>query len=137
MKRSIQGLVCLFLFQGFIAAAPQSALAQTPKCSTVKDCAQQMVAIASSLKAENVALTKRVAELEKLVAKIPADMAAAREARVKHLASGGQTIVNNGGNGQSELCPEQYYMVGAKWQVDGGGPHGIMSWFGPICRLLR
>ena len=28
------------------------------------------------------------------------------------------------------------FMVGARWQVDGGGPHGIMSWFGPICRNL-
>lgn len=40
------------------------------------------------------------------------------------------------GNGQSSLCPQGQYMVGARWQVDAGGPHGIMSWLGPVCRAF-
>lgn len=45
--------------------AIQSARAADAECVTVKDCAQQMVNLANELKADNIALTKRVEELEK------------------------------------------------------------------------
>ena len=52
------------------------------------------------------------------------------------LAMGTEVIPAPGGNGKSKTCPDGSFMVGALWQVDGGGPHGIMSWVSPVCRMI-
>ena len=106
------------------------------ECASVKDCAQQMVALANELKKENVALVKRIEALEADLAKYKADDATALEARVATLRSGSNSNDFPGGNGLSGVCPAGKFMVGALWQNDSGGPHGIISWFGPICRNL-
>ncbi|WP_157775419.1 hypothetical protein [Hartmannibacter diazotrophicus] len=111
------------------------AQAQT-ECVTVKDCAQQMVILANALKDENAALLKRVVALEADLAKYKTDDAAALEARVVKLRTGSNSNDFPGGNGESGVCPGGKFMVGARWQSDSGGPHGILSWFGPICRDL-
>jgi hypothetical protein len=65
------------------------------------------------------------AQSDPLAAKIKAD-----------LRMGIEIIPAPGGNGKSRTCPEGSVMVGALWQVDGGGPHGILSWVSPICRTM-
>jgi len=112
-----------------------SALAQT-ECATVKDCAQQMVALANELKEENKALLKRVEALEADLAKYKTDDAAALEARVARIRTGSNSNDFPGGNGTSGVCPAGKFMVGARWNVYSGDAHGIMNWIGPICRDL-
>lgn len=112
------------------------AAAAKDECKTVKDCAENMVALANDLKKENAALTARIASLEAALASQSKEAAAALERRIATLRKGTNQYSNPGGNGESGLCPEGTYMVGARWQTDGGGPHGIMSWFGPICRTM-
>lgn len=106
-------------------------------CRTVKDCAQEMVSIASDLKADNEKLHRRITQLEEALAATAKELRTERDSQWKAMREKNQThIVNNGGNGESEVCPVGFYMVGAKWQSDGGGPHGIISWFAPVCRRL-
>ncbi|PIV78777.1 MAG: hypothetical protein COW54_07665 [Rhodobacteraceae bacterium CG17_big_fil_post_rev_8_21_14_2_50_63_15] len=106
-------------------------------CTTTKDCAQEIVKVATELKAENKTLRSQITELQ---TKLDAAVAALRNERNAAFAAmreQGQTAWHqSGGNGKSVLCPPGHYMVGANWQSDVGGPHGIISWFGPICRKL-
>jgi hypothetical protein len=88
------------------------------------------------LKADNAVLLKRVVALEADLAKYKADDAAALEARVAKLRTGADSNDFPGGNGKSNICPPGKFMVGALWQSDSGGPHGILSWLGPVCRNL-
>lgn len=127
-------VTCVALLSA-VAVNQANAQAQ-PECATVKECAQQMVAIANDLKEENVALLKRIEALEANLAKYKTDDAAALEARVAQLRKGSNSNDFPGGNGVSGICPPGKFMVGARWQSDGGGPHGIISWFGPVCRNL-
>ena len=120
---------------GLVAFASGPASAQE-ECGTVKQCAQQMVDIAKGLKEENVALLERIVKLEADLAQEKADSANALEARVLKLRTGANSNDFPGGNGTSGVCAPGKFMVGALWQADGGGPHGIMSWIGPICRDL-
>lgn len=111
-------------------------VAAQEECSTVKDCAQDMVTIANELKAENAALILRIEALEAALAKQASDTATALENRIARLKAGSDSNSFPGGNGVSGICPAGTYMVGARWQSDGGGPHGIISWFGPVCRSM-
>ena len=95
-----------------------------------------MVALANGLKAENAALLKRIEALEAELAQQKTASAQALEARVIKLRKGSNSNDFPGGNGHSGVCPARKFMVGAQWQSDNGGPHGIISWFGPICRNL-
>lgn len=106
-------------------------------CATTKDCAQQIVEIAKELKSENEMLNKRINDLETALANATAQL---RQETIDSFAvqraKPELTYVNNGGNGQSELCPQGQYMVGVKWLNTSGGPNGIMAWLAPICRQL-
>jgi hypothetical protein len=119
-----------------VASVPAGTAFAQEDCGTVKECAEDMVALANELKAENTALLARITALEAALAQQARDNAAALESRIARLKAGSNQNPHPGGNGQSGLCPKNTYMVGARWQVDGGGPHGIMSWFGPICRTM-
>lgn len=120
----------------FLATGATSAANAQAECATVKDCAQQMVAVTTELKAENAALLRRVEALEADLAQYKADDAAGLETRVAKLRTGSNSNDYPGGNWTSGICPEGKFMVGALGQSDGGGPHGILSWIGPICRNL-
>ncbi len=111
--------------------------AQEKECETVKDCAQQMVRIGNQLRADNAALTKRVEELEKALDKLRNDIAPAIEARVATLKGGSDFIPQPVGNARSNTCPAGSYMVSILHQLDSGGPHGITSWLGVVCRPLN
>jgi hypothetical protein len=124
-------LGCLALMLFFFNAS--HAFAQ--ECTTTKECAQQMVELANDLKAENIALAKRIDELEAALAKQSTAATAALNAKFKTLRGGSaEETPKPGGNGRSAVCPKGRYMVGTLWQSDGGGPHGILSWISPICR---
>lgn len=123
------------LFLSVVLLLPHPADAQE-QCSTVKDCAQDMVSIANELKEENAALLLRIEALEAALAKQASDAATALENRITRLKSGSDSNSFPGGNGVSGICPAGTYMVGARWQSDSGGPHGIISWFGPVCRSM-
>lgn len=55
---------------------------------------------------------------------------------LQELRKGTEVIPKPGGNGHSEKCPDGSVMVGVLWQVDSGGPRGIISWISPVCRTL-
>lgn len=121
----------------YVTNAPNEVQAQDKAvCATVKDCAQAMVVLANDLKNENAALLKRIVALETELTNYKAEDAKALEARIARLRTGADSNDFPGGNGYSGNCAAGKFMVGARWQVDTGGPHGIMSWFGPICRDL-
>ena len=40
----------------------------------------------------------------------------------------------DGGNAVTSLCPPGSYMIGARFQIDKGGPHGIISNILPVCK---
>lgn len=111
--------------------------AHAQSCSTVTECAQEMLDVAADLKAENERLSARVLELEKALGErtsaIRSEISRSLDAvRSKSTLN----YVNNGGNGISEMCPQGQYMVGAKWLNTSGGPNGIIAWFAPVCREL-
>ena len=124
------------LLAGFVAFHSNTP-AQAQECTTTKECAQQMVLLANELKAENIALAKRVNDLETALANQSAAATAALNARFATLQNGGaEDIPTAYGNGKSSLCANGHYMVGIMWQIDGGGPHGIISSTQPICRTF-
>lgn len=125
-------MFCVFVY----LAIPTMAVSQE-ECGSVKECAQEMVNIANELRQENAALLLRIEGLEKALEKHAQDAEALEVKRFGNLLkAGSETIPNPGGNGASEKCPAGYYMVGARWRSDPGGPHGILSWIGPICRRV-
>lgn len=125
----------LFVILGFGLGTINQAHAQD--CSTVTECAQEMLEVAADLKAENERLSARVLELEKALGErtstIRSEISQSLDA-VRNKST--LNYVNNGGNGTSEMCPQGEYMVGAKWLTTEGGPHGIIAWFAPVCREL-
>ena len=121
-----------------IAAIALAAMQSIPavakdECTTVKQCAQQMVLLANELKKENTALAARVAALELALERRTVE--AAIESRLTRFRLGSKNTVRPGGR-ESELCPEGQYMVGANFEIREGVPHGYISWFGPICRTM-
>lgn len=121
------------LLFGLWASAPAIA---KDECITVKKCAEDMVTLANQLKQENAALIARIVALEVALTRQGVESATMLEQRIARVKTGTDQYAYPGGNGVSGLCPPSTYMVGARWQVDGGGPHGIMSWIGPICRTM-
>jgi hypothetical protein len=55
----------------------------------------------------------------------------------KSIVIGGNELPSDGGNRKSPTCPENTYMIGNRFQIDGGGSHGIVSNIFPICRSLN
>ncbi|WP_417307925.1 hypothetical protein [Devosia sp.] len=55
---------------------------------------------------------------------------------IQTIADGQERIPSPQGNGKSATCPAGSYMTGMLWQVDSGGPHGIISWLGPVCKTF-
>ena len=49
----------------------------------------------------------------------------------------GRELPSNGGNVKTDVCPEGSYMIGNRFQIDGGGPHGIVSSIYPVCRTIN
>jgi len=49
----------------------------------------------------------------------------------------GRELPSNGGNQKSAVCPENSYMIGARFQIDRGGPSGIVSNIFPVCRAIQ
>ena len=47
-----------------------------------------------------------------------------------------QPYPTSAGNVQTSLCPPGAYMVAARFQIDSGGPHGIVSNIFPICKAI-
>lgn len=105
------------------------------QCKTVKECAEGMVTLANTLQKENQQLLARIQALELALAKQKVETAAALEKRISELKTGNDQEFF-GGNGKTSTCPPGSYMVGARFQSDGGGPHGIISSFGPTCRTM-
>jgi len=104
-------------------------------CKTVKECAEDMVTLANALKKENEQLLARIQALELALAQQKVDTAAALEKRLSVLKAGNDQETF-GGNAKTSTCPQGTYMVGARFQVDHGGPHGIVSSLGPTCRTM-
>jgi len=55
----------------------------------------------------------------------------------RKLLGGGEIIPQPVGNGRSATCPSGSYMVSILWQIDSGGPHGIVSNVQPVCKSLK
>lgn len=123
------------LIVGVLLCFAGGALAKE-ECTTVKECAQQMVIVANELKEENKALLVRVTLLEKALAKQAELNAAALEKRFERAKNGSNLNLFPGGNTDSGECTPGSFMVGVRRQTDGGGPHGITSWLFPVCRTM-
>ena len=96
-----------------------------------------MVALANELKAENAALTKRIAELEKELETQAQAVNKALNERFEAIRSGNVVYpVIGGGNSQSASCPDGTFMVAARYRTDAGGPAGIVSSIFPVCRTI-
>lgn len=104
-------------------------------CKTVKECAEGMVTLANTLQKENQQLLARIQALEIALAQQKVETAAALEKRIGALKAGNDQELF-GGNGKTPTCPPGSYMVGARFKIDSGGPHGIISDFGPTCRTM-
>jgi hypothetical protein len=137
MTFDLYRLCTALTFVSAICAPACSSARADEECTTVKDCARQMVELANDLKAQNVALTKRVQELEGALNKQARDAAAALEARITQLKNGTEQIPAPLGNSRTATCPPGTTMVAVLFQSDGGGPHGITSFLSPVCRTLN
>lgn len=124
-------------FGSLISLASFGARAEDKQCGSVKECAQQMIDLANDLKAQNIALTKRIEDLEAALAKQAKDTAAAIEARITQLKGGSEVIPQPLGNSRTTPCPSGAVMVAILFQSDSGGPHGITSALAPVCRTLN
>ena len=100
-------------------------------CGSVKACAQQMVDLANALKTENVALTKRVQDLEQALNKQIGQLR-------NNLGSWDTNIVDENRppapvNDGTIKCDSGYYMVGVNFQRVSSG----LNWAQAICRKLN
>lgn len=130
-RRFLLGTAAGALAVSFLMATASAA----EPCKTVKECAEGMVTLANTLKKENQQLLVRIQALELALAQQKVETAAALEKRLSALKAGNDQE-SFGGNGKTATCPPGSYMVGARFQSDGGGPHGIISSFGPTCRTM-
>ena len=110
-------------------------------CSTVVECAQQSVEAGEAaqkavdeLRAENAALRKEITTHRQ---ELDSAIANAKASALAEIRGGdSQSLPNNGGNFKTATCPVGSYMIGARFQADKGGPHGIISNIFPICRTI-
>ena len=51
-------------------------------------------------------------------------------------ANGHEVVPEPVGNAKSNKCPAGSFAVGVLFQIDSGGPHGIISNVQPVCRTL-
>jgi len=130
-RRFSLGIAAGALAASFLMAPATAA----ESCKTVKECAEDMVTLANALKKENEQLLARIQALELALAQQKVDTAAALEKRLSVLKAGNDQETF-GGNAKTSTCPQGTYMVGARFQVDHGGPHGIVSSLGPTCRTM-
>lgn len=59
------------------------------------------------------------------------------EDTVRLVVTSGIELPSTGGNGKTALCPENAYMIGARFQSDSGGTAGQISNIFPVCRTLE
>jgi hypothetical protein len=105
--------------------------AQEKECGTVKECAVQMVELANQLKADNIALTKRVEELEVALKNQVEETHAALEKRITLLKSG--EISNPVGG----ACPPNSFVVEIVQRSVAGGGSGYLQSISFLCRYLN
>jgi hypothetical protein len=110
-----------------IEKATQTAAAATASAEQTKIEAARTKEELQQTKALQDALQKKDALVAELAPIIKADLQKAMEA-------GDATPVATNGNSQTTLCPSGTYMVGLRYQIDTGGPHGITSHMWPIYR---
>lgn len=114
--------------------APRPVLA-AEQCTTVKDCAASMVLLANALKKDNEKLLARIQALEAALAQQKVDTVVALEKRLDAMKAG--TVTETfGGNRKTSECPAGSVMVGARFQIDDGNSHGVVSNLGPTCRSM-
>lgn len=125
--------IVIFATQFVLMVAP---VAAEGECGTVKECAQEMVELANLLKDDNALLRKKIESLEAALVKQGIDNAAALQRRINTLKNGVDTNPYPMGNAKTNTCPAGTYMIGAVFQSDKGGAHGIVSSFQPVCRTM-
>lgn len=107
----------------------------TPNIVQGTECANKLDAESSSgkqLLACILEMQTEINQLQKLLAN-----ASAESRNQLIILMTGPELPSTGGNTKSGLCPKKSYMIGARFQSDPGGPHGIVSNIWPVCRQLR
>ncbi len=127
--------LALVLIAAFSLADSAPAVAQD-ECTTVKDCAQDMVDLANDLKAENVALAKRIAELDEALKNQAQAFTKELDDRFAAIRVGNESYTSEKGNSTTKKCPKGTFMIGARVQSNPGGRNGMIAWIHPICRTL-
>jgi hypothetical protein len=110
--------------------------AQDKACTTVKDCAQQMVALANELKAENVTLTKRINDLEAALASLRTKLSSEfKRVTTEYTPDGAAvTSVNEGGGpgNQTVDCGAGKFLSSIRISKDSGGNYNVRVTCAPV-----
>jgi hypothetical protein len=110
-----------------IEKATQAAAAATTSAEQTKIEAARTKEDLQQTKALQDALQKKDTIIAELAPIIKGDLQ-------KTLESGDATKFPGEANAETPLCPAGSYMVGIRYQIDKGGPHGITSHLFPIYR---
>ncbi|TBZ30953.1 hypothetical protein E0H47_31615 [Rhizobium leguminosarum bv. viciae] len=111
--------------------------ADDPECTTVKDCAEQMVALATRLKGENEQLRQQIIELQGALDTQKESLTNSIAEQITGIRTKEDILLPSGNIGkETRLCAKGSYMIGITFGDGPGGGHGIIHAVAPICRSL-